>query len=84
MLRDVLGREAEEFLAHRDHDYRVEIDHAGSSGYDWFYLRIYYRGNLIASWSCCRRYWLARRRIRRTIRSHRKLLMVSYAEGASA
>lgn len=80
-VADRIAREAQDWLATADSDYRVVIQHAGS--FDWFYVRVFYRDQLIHSKACCKSYRLARRRVRRVVRAHRKFIAGVQAEGVS-
>lgn len=71
-VADRIAREAQEFLALEDTDYSVAIEHARS--YDWFYVRVFYREQLIYNKACRRSYRITRWRVRRVVRHHKRFV----------
>jgi hypothetical protein len=78
-VADRIGREAQEFLALKDADYSVRTEHASS--FSWFYVRVFYRDQLIYSKACCRSYRVARGRVRRAVRDHKRFIAGVRKEG---
>lgn len=70
MRAATVERELAEYLAHGEYAVRFRKAHL----YDWFYVYVFHREQVIAQKSCCRSYPRAARWARRRVRRHAKAL----------